>query len=295
MRMLCIEHVNLSVSRNVGVRNTTGEIIAYVDGDAIPQPTWLAHLATPFLAGADFAGGRIDLLNAESWIARFLHRTRYRQFFGPRLFSGQFVGCNMAFRRAIFDTLVGFHENFVSLGDESTLHTRMHGRYTYSPAADAVVHHEHPDTISAYLRAEWRSATLSHLAAKVAERKVCWKSALLVLEQFLITLFSILLCLVWFAPRPLGFPLAIAGLAVIRRLYLRPLNRAIAKGLIRDYGILRGTVGHVFFCFAHNTLSFLGWLISPWMHRNVRSIPPMTTPLTVLRTIDSKSDKMLPL
>jgi len=96
----------------------------------------------------------------------------------------------------------------------------------------------------------------------------------------------------WFVPRSLGFPLAIAALAVIRRLYLRPLNRAILKGLMLDYGSLRGTVGHVAFCFVHNTLGFLGRLVSPWLHRHVMIIPPMTTPLTVLKTVDSKAENV---
>ena len=184
------------------------------------------------------------------------------------------------------------HENFVARGDESTLQKRIRDRFSYAPAPGAIVLHERPDTVMKSVRVEWKSATLSSLGAKASGTTMHWKLVCLVLEQFLITLFPILLCLVWFAPTILGLPLVLAAIAVIRRLYLRPLNRAIARGLIHDYGLLCGTIGHILFGFTHNTLGFFGRLVSPWLHRNAKIIPGMTIPLTVLKTIDSRAEEV---
>ncbi|GAX62926.1 glycosyltransferases [Candidatus Scalindua japonica] len=283
MRMLCIEHVNLSVSRNIGIRNASGNFIAYIDGDAVPEPTWIEELVKPLRSGADYVGGRINLLNIDSSVARFLQRTRNRQFFGPHIFEGHFVGCNMAFRKEIFDKVGGFYENFVARGDESTLHERICGRFSYAPAPEAVVLHERPDTVIKSVRTEWKSAILSNLCAKASKSKMHWKVVFLFLEQFLMTIFPLLLCIVWFAPGILSLPLALTTFAVIRRLYFRPLNRAIAKGLIGNYGFFRGFFAHILFCFSYNILYFFGSLISPWLYRNMKIIPPMTTDFKVLK------------
>lgn len=282
MRLFRIQHGGLSVARNSGIQLSRGNIIAFIDGDAVPDAAWLEKLAAPFRAGADYVGGRIDLLNTGSWVARFIQRTRHRQFFGPRIFNDQCIGCNMAFRAGVFDAVGGFHENFVSRGDESTLRERIQRRFRYAPAPDAVVYHERPETIGAFARVEWKSATLSRLGGMVSGSTMGWRGALLLVEQLLMILFLVLICVVWLNPSLFIIPLIVSAAAVVRRLYLRPLNRAIAGGLIGEYGLLRGTLGHIFSCFLLNIISFAGGLVSPFIHRSARMIPPMTTMLTVL-------------
>ena len=52
-------HFNLSSSRNVGLGHAAGDVVAFIDDDAVPCFTWLAQLADaykdPTVAGA---GGR---------------------------------------------------------------------------------------------------------------------------------------------------------------------------------------------------------------------------------------------
>ena len=43
----CAE-ASVSASRNVGVQGAAGEVVAFVDDDAIPRPDWLEHMAKPF-------------------------------------------------------------------------------------------------------------------------------------------------------------------------------------------------------------------------------------------------------
>ena len=54
------EVANLSVSRNIGICMARGDIVAFIDDDAIPEPEWLAQLAQAYdspLVGA--AGGLV--------------------------------------------------------------------------------------------------------------------------------------------------------------------------------------------------------------------------------------------
>ena len=39
---------NLSVSRNIGICMAQGDIVAFIDDDAIPEPEWLIHLAEAY-------------------------------------------------------------------------------------------------------------------------------------------------------------------------------------------------------------------------------------------------------
>src|SRR5579863_7100114 len=47
-RVDCSE-ANLAASRNAGIAASSGQIIAFIDDDAVPHPNWLAELARPYL------------------------------------------------------------------------------------------------------------------------------------------------------------------------------------------------------------------------------------------------------
>ena len=48
LRLLRIEHGGLSVARNFGIKSANGEIIAFIDQDAIPEIDWLDNITIPF-------------------------------------------------------------------------------------------------------------------------------------------------------------------------------------------------------------------------------------------------------
>src|SRR5262249_49686722 len=61
VQLIQIENKGLSNARNVGMRAATGDIIAYIDDDAYPDPDWLRFLAASFLTSKNAAIGGPNL------------------------------------------------------------------------------------------------------------------------------------------------------------------------------------------------------------------------------------------
>lgn len=149
-----LRHCGLAAARNAGLSLAQGDIIAYVDGDALAEPGWLTGLVTSF--GDDprvgIVGGKINALNDEVTFAEFIHWIHY---FWPDRARGErilVVGTNMAFRRAVFERVGGFFTNFWQRGDETTFLLKAERFFTARTTAEAVVRHERPDRLSRWLR-----------------------------------------------------------------------------------------------------------------------------------------------
>src|SRR6185295_12734626 len=57
VRVLSTENRGLSAARNTGLEAATGEIVAYIDDDAFPDPHWLTYLAVTFRSTSHAAVG----------------------------------------------------------------------------------------------------------------------------------------------------------------------------------------------------------------------------------------------
>jgi GT2 family glycosyltransferase len=154
----------LDVARNRGIREARGSIVAFVDDDCIADPAWLAGLRRAFAdPEVAFVAGR-----APAWKLDCRSERCFERMFGfdrgdlPLEFDRTSpqpwllvapgaigTGCNMAFRRCVFDQCGGFDEaldmgTLITGGGDLDMFARvlragLRGRY--SP--DAVVFHRH--------------------------------------------------------------------------------------------------------------------------------------------------------
>jgi glycosyltransferase involved in cell wall biosynthesis len=161
----------LSNARNVGWRASTGEIVAYIDDDAYPDPHWLKFLASAFLT-TSFAGvgGPNFLPQGSDPVAECVANAPG----GPThvLVSDReaehIPGCNMAFRRAALEAVDGFDPRFVAAGDDVDICwsiQRQGWKIGFHPAA--VVWHHRRDSIKSY----WKQQGGYGKAEALLERK----------------------------------------------------------------------------------------------------------------------------
>lgn len=59
VKVVTFDEPNISAARNLGIAQSAGDIIAFIDDDAVPEPTWLHFLAAPFADEAVAAAGGV--------------------------------------------------------------------------------------------------------------------------------------------------------------------------------------------------------------------------------------------
>ncbi|MGB1209337.1 MAG: glycosyltransferase family 2 protein, partial [Paracoccaceae bacterium] len=112
---------NISVARNLGWACARFGVVAFVDDDAVPEPTWLARLIAPFGdLGVQIAGGRVLGRNGitQQWGDRALDDWGRSHAFDAGL-RRRVEGTNMALRRELLQTLGGFDPAFRFYHDET--------------------------------------------------------------------------------------------------------------------------------------------------------------------------------
>lgn len=156
VRLFSQENKGLSVARNVGIENASGEIVAFTDSDCVVDPDWLTYLAYKFVHGGFVAVGGPNLPPPED--ARVPACVAASPG-GPThvLIDDEVAehipGCNMAFLKSAFDEVGGFDPIYRAAGDDVDMCWRFqnHGYpIAFSPAA--MVWHFRRNTIKAYLK-----------------------------------------------------------------------------------------------------------------------------------------------
>jgi GT2 family glycosyltransferase len=127
------ERSGLSGARNTGVRHATGEIVAFLDDDALPEPAWLENLAAAFADPSVVGAGGVALPEwvdgpSPRWLPPEMHWVVGCSYVGLPTGVAEIrnpIGANMAFRRDPLVAAGGFTHGIgrvgaVPLGCEET-------------------------------------------------------------------------------------------------------------------------------------------------------------------------------
>ncbi len=154
--LISTENRGLGSARNTGLESATGEIVAYLDDDAYPDPDWLNYLVAAFLSTPHVGVGGPNIspvgdgpiadcvANAPGGPVHVLLSDREAE---------HIPGCNMAFRKAALKAIGGFDPRFRAAGDDVDVCWRLQEQgwtLGYSPAA--VVWHHRRNSVGAYWR-----------------------------------------------------------------------------------------------------------------------------------------------
>lgn len=155
-RVISVPNGGLSRARNIGWEAAQGDIVAYIDDDAYPDPHWLQYLASSLLRNkwvgvggpnipppgdgpfaqcvANSPGGPIHVLVTD-------------------IIAEHIPGCNMAFRKEALKAVGGFDTRFRIAGDDVDMCWRLQDMgWTIGYSPGAVVWHHRRNSIKAYLK-----------------------------------------------------------------------------------------------------------------------------------------------
>ncbi|MBV0913574.1 glycosyltransferase family 2 protein [Anianabacter salinae] len=181
VKLAAFDQANISAARNLGIAQAAGEVIAFIDDDSVPEPTWLSRLTAPFdAAEVSAATGYVRGRNGISFQSRCA-RVDALGWDHPVPMPGdavqvldtrpgdavKTVGTNCAFRSDVLRRHGGFDPAIRFFLDETELDLRLAwtgARIAVVPGAE--VHHGF--AASGRRTAARRPTTLHEEAASVA-------------------------------------------------------------------------------------------------------------------------------
>ena len=156
LKLVRFDEPNISTARNRGITESAGEIVTFIEDDAVPEPMWLERLREAFAQpDVSAAGGFVLGRNGISW--QWRERSVDRQGrahtlpiegqqpvlpVAPEGHAVKTEGTNMAIRRSVLAELGGFGPAFRFFLAETDLNLRLAEqghRTALAPAAE--VHH----------------------------------------------------------------------------------------------------------------------------------------------------------
>src|SRR5436309_11999189 len=127
MRVISTEQRGLGSARNTGLAAASGEIVAYIDDDATPDPHWLMYLARSFLTTSHAGVGGPNIAPPDDGpIAGCVAKapggpvhvlTSHRQ-------AEHIPRCHMAFRAECLSEVGGVHPQVRLAGHDADLSSR---------------------------------------------------------------------------------------------------------------------------------------------------------------------------
>lgn len=156
IKLVAFDEANISAARNAGIAASAGEVVAFIDDDSVPEPTWLTYLAAPFAdpavaAAGGFVRGRngisfqsmaatVDGAGQETPLDLDPERITLLTARPDRAIKTE--GTNMAVRRSVLAAVGGFDPRYRFFLDETDLNLRLAERGAVTALVPlAQVHH----------------------------------------------------------------------------------------------------------------------------------------------------------
>lgn len=171
VRLVSTKNNGLSSARNTGLHHAAGDIVAYIDDDAYPDPHWLRYIAYAYQHSEYVCIGGPNLAPYQDGpIAQCVARAPG----GPVhvLLSDETAehvpGCNMTFRKSALLQIGGFDPVYRTAGDDVDVCWRLQkAGYLIGFHPAAVVWHHRRNSIKAY----WKQQKAYGKAEALLERK----------------------------------------------------------------------------------------------------------------------------
>ena len=192
--------------RNLGARRASGEILAFIDSDCLPSPSWLKELVPVFIDRTVVAvGGKVDSYYDWKGLDRYEQvMSSLNRGDGPRRSTEKepffyVPSCNLLVRKKVFLSVGGFREE-LTVGEDVDLCWRLQDQgnpVEYRPVG--IVYHRHRNSLRAFCSRRFEYGTSEPWLQRRHSQRI--KQLILSPPGFL---FWILLCL---ALRFLSWPL----------------------------------------------------------------------------------------
>lgn len=146
-------------ARNQGIRQATGEILAFTDADCRPLNHWVEELVKPFIdEKIGIVVGEIEALPGNSFLEKYAERNSVlsQKFLLEHPFFPYGQTANLGIRRIIF-TKIGLFRPYLTTGGDADICWRIQQQtdYQLTFAPTAIIRHRHRSNFKE-LKSQWQ-------------------------------------------------------------------------------------------------------------------------------------------
>lgn len=147
-------------SRNLGVKVSKGQILAFTDSDCILDPYWIKNAIRYLQEGADLVGGKMEFFKEEGGDELvFLYEKQF-SFNQKRnvQVNKQSITANLFVKKEVFEQIGYFPENLLSGGDFEWTKKASHFGYNLVFGEDVLVKHPARKSIASLQKKKKRTS-----------------------------------------------------------------------------------------------------------------------------------------